>query len=77
MSWSIGQFYHSFIAMNFIVLINWKVAESQELPHLVTKLFSRFIQGEPKVVYFSMAIGKFNIEIVGFLGKVLLVHPIL
>jgi len=34
------------------------------------------IQGEPKVVYFSTAIGKFNIEIVGFLGKVLLVHPI-
>jgi len=38
-------------------------------------IFSK-IQGEPKVVYFSMAIGKFNIEIVGFLGKVLLVHPI-
>jgi len=38
---------------------------------------SRYIQGEPKVVYFSMAISKFNIEIAGFLGKLLLVHPIL
>jgi len=32
--------------------------------------------GEPKVVYFSMAISKFNMVTVGFLGKLLLVHPI-